>query len=397
MLTALIATADPASSHQLRACLEQTGMVTSVREWTVSPDKFPDPAEILPDVVLLDLGRDPDPFFALAKYFRGVQPGIRIVACSPAAQPDSQMLLEAMRCGVQEFLAKPVQLGALQEVLERFVTEAGSAEKHHLEKLIAVMGSKGGVGASTVAVNLAVQMAQRSKKRVLLLDFARPLGNLHLMLDLHPRFGVRDAVENLHRLDTHFFSGLLVSHKTGVDLLPGVLQPEEWERINIPSLERVVNVAQNAFDWVVMDLGSQFSTEWGPILKLALKILIVAEANVPALWALERRVLALLGSGLEPERVRVVINRWRRTDEDALKAVEKNIKQPIFACIPNDFRVVSEAINVGTPLMANHNNPLTTRFAQLASQLIGVSPAAQQQRPPRSGGLSNLFTFSPKR
>jgi pilus assembly protein CpaE len=396
MMTALIATADPATSRQLRACLEQTGLVSSVREWTVAPDKFPDPAEILPEVVLLDLGRDPDMYFALAKYFRGVQPGIRIIACSATAQPDPQTLLEAMRCGVQEFLAKPVQLAGLQEVLERFVTEAGAPEKRQLEKLIVVMGSKGGVGASTVAVNLGVQIAQRTKKRVLLLDFARPLGNLHLMLDLHPRFGVRDAVENLHRLDTHFFSGLLVSHKSGVDLLPGVLQPEEWERVSIPSLERVVNVAQNAFDWVVMDFGSQFSTEWSPILKLALKILIVAETNVPALWALERRVLALLGGGLEPDRVRVVINRWRRTDEEALKAVEKNIKQPIFACIPNDFRVVSEAINVGTPLMANHNNPLTARFAQLAGQLVGAAPAAHRE-PRTGGGLANLFSFSPKR
>jgi pilus assembly protein CpaE len=394
VLTVLIATADPASSRQLRACLEQTGLVSSVREWAVAPDKFPDPSEILPEVVLLDLGRDTEPYFALAKYFRGVQPGIRVIACSPLAQPDSQTLLEAMRCGVQEFLPKPVQLAGLQEVLERFLTETGGPDKKHLEKLLVVMGSKGGVGASTIAVNLGVQLAQSTKKRVLLLDFARPLGNLHLMLDLHPRFGVRDAIENLHRLDTHFFSGLLIGHKTGVELLPGAMQPEEWERINIPSLERVVNVAQNSFDWVVMDFGSQFSTEWIPILKLAFRVLLVAETNVPALWALERRVLALLGSGLEPERVRAVINRWRRTDQEALKAVEKNIKQPIFACIPNDFRLVSEAINVGAPLTANHNNPLTARFVQLAGQLAGVAPGARETR---SGGFANLFSISPKR
>jgi len=394
MLTALIATADPASGRQLRACLEQTGMVSSVREWTMAPDKFPEPSEILPEMLLLDLGRDPEPYFALAKYFRGMQPGIRVIACSPTAQPDSQTLLEAMRCGVQEFIQKPVQLAALQEVLERFVTETGGPEKKRVEKLLVVMGSKGGVGASTISVNLAVQIAQMTKKRVLLLDFARPLGNLHLMLDLHPRFGVRDAIENLHRLDTHFFSGLLIAHKTGVELLPGAMQPEEWERISVPSLERVVNVAQNSFDWVVMDYGSQFSTEWVPILKLAFKVLIVAETNVPALWALERRVLTLLGSGLEPERVRVVINRWRRTDQEALKAVEKNIKQPIFASIPNDFRMVSEAINVGAPLMTNHNNPLTARFAQLAGQLSGVAP---EMREARGGGFANLFSLTPKR
>ena len=75
------------------------------------------------------------------------------------------------------------------------------------------MGSKGGVGTTTVAVNLGVQLSTHAQKRTVLLDFARPLGNAHLLLDLHPRFGIRDAIENLDRLDSHFFGGLLTQHK----------------------------------------------------------------------------------------------------------------------------------------------------------------------------------------
>src|SRR5260370_39944270 len=106
------------------------------------------------------------------------------------------------------------------------------------------MGSKGGVGTTTVAVNLGVQLSTYTHKRVVLLDFARPLGNVHLLLDLHTKFGVRDAVENLDRLDSHFFSGLLTHHKTKLEILGGGTQPGKMPAHAQPPLVRRVEFAQ---------------------------------------------------------------------------------------------------------------------------------------------------------
>jgi pilus assembly protein CpaE len=393
MLRVLIASADLHSSQQLRASLEQTGLVSDVLDWKVSGESLPEPGEILADVILLDLGRDPDPYFALARHIRGLQPAVRVIACSTQPEPDPQLLLEAMRCGVQEFLGKPVSPEMLRETLERFVTETAVPEKRGTDRMIAVMGAKGGVGATTVAVNLAVQLSHKLKKKTALLDFGRPLGQAHLMLNLTPRFNVRDAVENLNRLDSHFFSGLLTEHRSGLSLLGGVTQPEEWERIPMASTGRVINVAQSAFDAVVIDYGTQFSTEWAPALRTARAVLVVAETNVPALWALERQLLALLGLGVEASRLQIVINRWRRTDQEALKTVEKNIRHPIHSVIPNDYKQVSDAINMGTPLMGNHNNPLVSKFAQIAAQLTGAEASPKEEK---SGGF-NLFLFSSKK
>jgi pilus assembly protein CpaE len=259
--------------------------------------------------------------------------------------------------------------------------------------LIVVMGSKGGVGATTVGVNLGVQLATFARKHVALLDFARPLGNVHLLLDLHPRFTVRDAVDNLDRLDSHFFAGLMTQHKTKLEILGGALQPEEWQTIPVPPLERVVNVAQNLFDMVLLDMGSQFSSEWSPILRMARMILIVAEANVPALWTLERRLVALKGFGIEPDRARIIINRWHKGDDEVLRSIQKDINRPVFACLPNDFRKASESINLGTPLMENHNNVLSGRYRQIASQLTGTEwpPASKKS------ALGGFFSFPTKR
>jgi pilus assembly protein CpaE len=393
MLTAAIASSDLSSSAELMAALEQTGRVKSVKQWTIPTDRLPDASEVTPDIVFLDLGRNPDPFLQFAAQLRRNWPTIRVIACSATVPPNPQLLLDAMRSGVQDFVAKPVQEGSLRDLLQRFSTDVQGKDIVSNDKLIVIMGAKGGVGATTVAVNLGVQLASFAKKRTALLDFARPLGNAHLLLDLHLRFGLRDTVANLDRLDSHFFSGLLTAHKTKLELLGGVTQPEEWQDIDVTRLDRVVNVAQNLFDLVLVDMGSQFSFEWNAILRMARLILIVAEANVPALWTLERRLLALKGFGIDQSRARVIINRWHKGDDEILKSIEKQINRPVFACFPNDFRKASQAMNLGTPLQENHNNILSDRYRQVAGQLVGIDAALKGKK----GSLSGLFSFPPKR
>jgi pilus assembly protein CpaE len=389
MLTVAIASSDQASSSQLQAALAQTGLVGGVKQWTMPMEKLPDVGETMPDVVFLDLPRDSDPYFTLGAHLRRLKADIRLIACSALVPPNHQLLLDAMRSGVQDFVPKPVKPEALEELLNRLSQEIQPGDRRSVEKLIVLMGSKGGVGTTSVAVNLGVQLATYAQKRTVLLDFARPLGNVHLLLDLHPRFGVRDAVESLGRLDTHFFGGLLTQHKTKLEILGGVMVPEEWQSIPIEPMERIVNVAQASFDTVLADLGSQFSSEWSSVLNKARMILMVAEANVPSLWALERRLVALTGMGVEADRIRVVINRWHKGDDEVLKTIEKNLKRPIFASLPNDFGKANTAVNLGTPLMENHNNNLSNRYRALAGQLAGMDNVQPAQK---RSGLSNLFS-----
>jgi pilus assembly protein CpaE len=393
MLTAAIASSDLTSSAQLLAGLEQTGLVSTVAQWTIPTDRIPESADQMPDVVFLDLARDPEPFFAFANQLRRTRPSIKLIACSAAVPPQPSLLLEAMRSGVQDFLGKPVQTDSLKDLLLRISQDLNAKEFPSQDKLIVVMGAKGGVGTTTVAVNLGVQLATFARKRTVLLDFARPLGNVHLLLDLHPKFGIRDAVESLDRLDSHFLAGLLTRHKTKLEILGGVTQPEEWQSIDVNVLDRVVNVTQNAFDVVLLDMGSQFSAEWATILRMARMILIVAEANVPSLWTLERRLLALKGFGIPQERARIIINRWHKGDDEVLKSIQKDINRPIFASLPNDFRKASQAVNLGTPIQENHNNILSTRYRQIAGQLVGIDTSVTEKKSP----LSGLFSFPTKK
>src|SRR5579863_2496183 len=158
MLTAGIASSDSITSGQLLAALQQTGLVSAVRQWTMPVDKLPDSSEGMPDLVLLDLGREPEAYFAFGAHVRRLRPAVRLIACSATYPPNHTLLLDAMRSGVQDFIAKPVTPEALREILVRLQEEGQPTETRSTDKLIVVMGSKGGVGATTVAVNLGVQL-----------------------------------------------------------------------------------------------------------------------------------------------------------------------------------------------------------------------------------------------
>src|SRR5580692_6211744 len=128
MLTAAIASGDAESSAQLLASLQQTGLVSSVKQWTIPAEKMPEAGEVIADIVLLDLSRDPEPYFAFGTHVRRLRPSVRLIACSAAAPPNPQLLLDAMRIGVQEFISKPVNSDALKQVLTRFNQEGLAAD-----------------------------------------------------------------------------------------------------------------------------------------------------------------------------------------------------------------------------------------------------------------------------
>lgn len=398
MINAAIASANLNTAGHLRACLQQTGLVQSVMEWNPwsKGERQVLPKGPFPEVVLLDIDRDPSKYFSLAVDLRRLQPAVQLIACS-VHDPAPEVLLEAMRSGIREFLSTTVEAATLRRTLLRFVEESAGTDLGVTRKLIMVLGAKGGVGASTLALNLGVQIAAVKRKRTILLDLGQPIGHAALLLDLRPRFSIRDGLENLESLDSHFFSGLLTKHNTGLEVLAGVDRPELWQKISASGVSRIVNVAQSIADFIVMDFGFPVSPDWREVLNQAGTILLVAQTDVPSLWSLERQISALTALDRDPDRIRIVINRWSRGDEPSLKSLEKNLRRSVFARLPNDYSQVNEATNRGIPLFKNHNNPLMAQVHRMVTQLVEESvPTAAPPRPQRRG-INQLFSFSKAR
>jgi pilus assembly protein CpaE len=264
------------------------------------------------------------------------------------------------------------------------------------EKSIVVTGSKGGVGATTVALNLAVQLAQLTAKRVALLEFARPFGQIGLMLDFHPRFTLLDALERVDRLDQALFASLCTRHKSGIEILAGplhaALRAEQRQAVTLEALLCILELARGAFDFVVVDLGFVNAAEWSRVLLAADTLLLIAEPSALALGMLERYLHAVDSAGLDRARFQIIINRARQNDDEPVLQAEKILKQTFLARLPNDFRQVSEAVTLGIPLTSASNNPLVGRYRSLASRLIARQPSTD----PRSASLRRSDIHPPE-
>lgn len=239
------------------------------------------------------------------------------------------------------------------------------------EKSILVTGSKGGVGTTTVTLNLGVQIALQTKKRVALLDMARPFGQISMMLDVEPRFTVLDALERIDRLDASLLASMTIRHKTGVQLLAGPLhapmKAEQRQSVTIQSLCKLIQIADRAFDFVIVDVGVVNAAEWALVLRQATAILLVAEPSLLALGMIERHIAAATPAGIDCSRIHVVLNRWRQNDDELVAPFIEKHRLPILARLPNDYRQLTQALSLGMPLVGSASNPLLARYRDLAN------------------------------
>jgi pilus assembly protein CpaE len=388
-LTAAIAGSDPVASSTLRHLLQQTGLVKEIHEWASSNAVELRHARDVPDVVFLELAGNGNLEFVFAQQLARLRPSTHIVLCSARRDSSPDFLLQAMRSGVRDFLQKPYDREELSSLVRRASSERthGAPRPSAAGKLFAVLGTKGGVGTTTVSVNLAVQLAQMRGKHTLLLDFSRPMGDVSALLDLRPKFQLRDALENFKRLDSTLLSGLLAAHRSGLQVLAGAAQLEDWQHGSASAIERVVEVAQRSFDFVVMDFGSFYSAEWQNVLRAA-ETLLISEADLAGLAKLQRHLGALGKLSVDSRQVRLVINRWHRHDEEALKKVETGMKMPVFARLPNNFKQVSEATLRGDSLQST-GDPLSGEFRNMAARLAGQEVA----KPSKKSRLGQFFSF----
>jgi len=223
VLTAVVAGSDPVGNSTLRSLLQQTGLVKDLQEWASLNIPRLRHADEVPDVVFLDLSSGMGSEFVFAQELTKLRPAVHIIACSAKYETSPEFLLQAMRSGIRDFLPKPYNRIEVAAMIARLGSESTvqPAKRAGTGRLMAVLGTKGGVGTSTVAVNLAVHLARIPSKKTLLLDFSRPMGDVAALLDLKPKFQVRDALENVKRLDATLFEGLLTAHKSGLKVLCG--------------------------------------------------------------------------------------------------------------------------------------------------------------------------------
>jgi pilus assembly protein CpaE len=313
-----------------------------------------------PDLVVVTLDADQNKALQLIQQLAVEFPGMPILAVS--ARGDGQSILQALRAGAKEFLTAPVVLEEFLKAKDRLaqgrVSSDGSAVVPGTVRadsmLIAVVGSRGGVGTTSLAVNLGCNLAQDTNNNVALVDLDLALGDADVALDLNPDYTLADVAMNIDRLDMTFLRRSLCKHESGLSLLPHPVQMEDIALIHEGHLQRIIKLLRASYSHLVFDLSKRFSDTDQTAMRASDVILLVAQLELTSLRNVVR-MLHTLGSeeGLA-DKVRVVINRVGSEEGDiTLKKAEETIGKQIFWQIPNDYKAMLGARNAGVPLLTH--------------------------------------------
>lgn len=348
-----------------------------------------------PDAAMICLDGGPDRALQLMDKLRVAAPECVIFAVSKST--DGQIILKSIRAGAKEFLPLPIDVEELYGALERVLqSKYGSGDsKSRGCKVIAVAGATGGVGCTSIAVNIGCNLARKPENSVALVDLDLALGDADVFLDSIPDFSLVDVTENVSRLDFQLLRKSLTKHSSGLYLLPRPVQLQDLDLINPDSLRRVFGLLRASFSHVVIDMSKSFSHVDLTALEMSNEILLMVQLDLPCLRNMVRLLMSLQQIESIRDKIKVIVNRaGLDSGQISLKKAKETIGREVFFQIPNDYRTMVEMRNNGQPLIEQAPKALITQSVlQLTDLLDGgkiiVTDDAAKSSPDNS--ISNTW------
>ncbi len=340
------------------------------------------------DLMFIEIGYDLDEEFRLIEQIR--TKGLAGEIFLTSSQKDPDLLLKALKTGVTGFFHQPLNR---EEIIASLVklkkAVSGRSEETAGKKgmVISVIGSKGGVGATTAAVNLAVSLKEAEKnKSVVLMDMNPLLGSVHLFLDINNSFSWVDGARDIGRIDSTYLLNTLQKHPSGIHVLPAPVKPAGLEDAMPETMERLVMLLRSTFEIVVMDGCKSFDDLSLKMLDLSDVILVVTELNLLSLVNAKKLLETFDGLGLSYGKdIKFVINRYQKKPMVSPQEAEKMLGKKIIALIANDYETVISAINTGKSISETGlRSPVIENFRQLAGVFL-------EKETPRANPLSLKF------
>jgi pilus assembly protein CpaE len=328
--------------------------------------------------------------------------GLKTASPAPAVfvvarESTPELILQAMRAGANEFFTFPPAADAFQDALARTASRRSAAAPERVDATTLVfLGAKGGTGTTTVAVNCAVEIARLSSRRTVVVDLKQGLGEVALFLGVRSRYSIVDALDNTNRLDAQFLKELVVTHKSGIDILAGSDHFDRPGASDTPGIEEVFRLLREEYEYVLVDAGSQINQASLAALYTADSIGLVANPDVPSIRNAQRLLDRIRQLGASPERVRLLLNRAAEPFPIPAAQIEAAVGHPIDHSFPSDYKTVSTALNSGVPLALTGNSDLATQFDSFTRRILGDDDLATVEAPVRKTtplGLNRLASI----
>lgn len=325
-----------------------------------------------PVLVIVDLSQNPEKAFETAQGIKFKFHNVHLLMTSPDSSPET--ILRAMRSGAEEFLTQPLQwadvFNSLQTIRKKITLQ--TAKTTDQGRIVTVFSSKGGVGTTTVATNLAVALAADKRRSVCLMDLVLQFGSVTSFLNLEASYTIVDFVKNLKRIDPLFLDGSLVKHMSGVRVLAEPFHAEDAARIETADIDQTLEALVQAFNCVVIDTPKEFDETTFLALDKAHLILLVTEMDVPSLKSAHRALELFDRMGIYQKKIRLILNRHVKSKYMSLESVEQTLGVKVFWTLPNDYPTAIAALNQGLPILETEGK------SEIAKSYWGLADAVAE-------------------
>ena len=308
-----------------------------------------------PDLVIIALDADPERGLQLVSEVKQEMNDIHILCTS--SSEEGSLILRAMRNGASEFLRSPMQLEEFMAAMDRIRQQLGGNDgetESRSSQMFTVGGVSGGVGCTSLAVNMACCMAQRAENNVVLLDLDVTLGDADIGLDIITDYTIQDVAENISRLDFSLLKRSLTKHECGVYLLPRPMHVETKPVINPEELRRFVALLRATFSHVVVDI----SKAYGPLdlaaLEMSDRVVLMTQLDLSSLRNVGKLMQMFDQQPGLSGKTEIVVNRMGLADSEiSLSKALETIGREVYWQLPNDYATMIDCRNHGVPLITH--------------------------------------------
>ena len=279
-------------------------------------------------------------------------------------------IIRALRLGAKEFLPKPVLKEDLSRILQA-LSRVSAEEIPTQSKIITVYSNKGGIGKTTIAINLALELAKVAKDKVALLDLNLQLGDVSTFLNLNPVFDVNYVLNKLvNNENTNLIKAFEKYKDTSLYILSDPNYIEQAESIKPQQIPALFEALRKEFSYIIVDMSSNIDENSLKILDCSDWIMFTTIVNIPAIRNAQRCLNLFHSRRYPKDKVKIVVNRYMDNDEIKLDDIENTLAQKVYWKIPNNYFTIMEAINKGIAISeVNPSSNISNSFRDFASKV----------------------------
>ncbi len=339
-----------------------------------------------PNVIIMGFDEDFDAAVELGPRLTAELASVHLVAISERTDPER--IRAAMRAGYREYVVLPEDAPLLRQAVHD--AAYGTQQNEDLGEVVAVIGSKGGIGTTLLTVNLAAELSAVHQLCVVDMDFS--MGDVAALLDLQTNSSIADVMQHLHRLDARMFKGSVTTHPPSkVHILAQPAELVVYEDMRQEDVIRILGTAAEVYQYILVDCGTHLDVATMTTTSAADRILLVCTPDVVSIKNAWRRLQLLRQQAIEMDTVRLVLNQWEKNAEVSDADIEANLKIPIAARIHKDVSACRKAVALGQLLRDTDKRSVIHEDITAAASLISEGAEQVEVKPARTGAFSWLF------